>query len=587
MISAPNRHPQPLRRLRLAIGTVVTAAFLAACNQNQMPAENGVRALSYGAVSSPIYDALKGKVAVTVSDGSQKPSDYDLLVLDGDAFTGEQLMGEQALHAAIRAGVWVLAFDMEEDDKQMGLGASLNGATPGRSPAYLVRQTVRPDGHQLNTFIDFAGHPGTMEEQARQLMAYVTAHEDSTEQEVSGYPTGLLAVDYRLIDAATQITMPGNKNPVFQGRGQTATWKADHHFSLYMDAKNNPQGDYQHLVVETDGIANPNQLSINNIDNVQPIAGESEIAYLQTMFQSNNRVVPAANSNPTSDQLLTITQTSPQNINNVTNVTTSLNFSVGFSADGGSGSFGYSYSVSKNISDWALTNNTTSGEAGFSFYSQNPYNGYLTGGFDSSAWFYWPYHVAPTTPNTLSLADYEYTTLTHWTNNAVSAGWNTISGTDNAWYTDAWVVQRSNDNNPDGNAPYCVFGSCDHLQHMYRYNVSKPWSLNINMAVVIPVAIKAVTFNPSTVVAGQQTTATVTLAAPTPIPATVYISSDRAGVAAPYGSYVVPAGASSVSFPLDTGAQGDCKESATITAQYANAANGILNITPSSTATCD
>lgn len=594
---SPRGVSQRRRHLGRTLGAVVTAALLAGCARTTAPPEGAPRALVYGAVSSPVYDALTGKMTLTLSDGRQRATDYDLVIVDGDSFTGEGLRNEEALHAAVRNGAWVLGLDVAEDDKQVGLGASLNAATPGASPAYLARQTRGQGGHQVNTFIDFARSPGPPEEQARQILGYLglgklTAPRaepwqvGARQQGPTNIPGRLLTVDYRLIDPATQVVMLPNSNPAYlppyaDPPSQTATWQANHFISVFLDAGTNPQGNFQHVVVETEGLGNPGPLTINNINSASWPAGMSEIAYIQTQFTSTHAISPGS----TPENSLAVVQTSPTNANNTTNVTTGLSFGISYSVDSGvTGSFGYSDSVTNNITDWGLTNDSTTSQAVWSLYSQNPYNGQAGYGLDDSAWFYYFEGVTPKTPNGLSLYENEYDMQSHWTNGAVSSDWVTVSGTDTGWYTDAYTVTPELDNNPTGNAPKCYYDAwiaeCALTQHLFRSVVSKPWSLRINMAAVVPVPVQAITFTPNPVAAGQPTTATVTLAAPTPIDAVVNIASQTSGVAAPNGSYTVPAGQGSVSFPVNTGCQGNQPSSATITAFYANLRNAILNIDP-------
>lgn len=521
---------------------------------------------------------------MTLWDETQQVTNFDLVILDGDGLGAQEIREDASIHSAVRAGVWVLGFDVAEDDKTDGLGYSLNAATPGTSPAYLVRQTRRTDGHQLNTFIDFVNHPGTADEQAKQIVAYLTTSELEAQQYEPAVPARALTIEYRSIDPAAQVSMPANNNPVFDRKAtQVATWRANHYVSIFLDAKTSPQGDFQHLVVETDGLANPNELTIDNIDVESGAEGQGEIAYIQTLFQANHGVTPGSTSNNT----LTLLESSPTNTNNTTNITTGFSFGINFSADSGaSGSFSYNYSKTENITDWGLENDTNSSEAIWSFYSQNPYKGQTTSGFDDSAWFYYADGVAPTTPNGLSLYDNEYSTLAHWTNDAVSSDWITVSGTDTATYTDAWVVLQNNDDNFSGNAPHCPnlcgcseYG-CPLVQHMYRYAVDKPWSLRVNMGAVIPVNVKSLTFSPNPVVANQVTQATLTLESPTPVDAAIILSSDKPGIAPPNEVYTIKAGQDSISFPVNTGAQGCQEESATITAFYANPVNAILDINP-------
>ncbi len=578
MTARPQPHcSTPTSVLNATVGGLLTALLLGCAPQDTPPA-HAPRALVYGSVSSPIHEALRGKIGLSVSDGTQKITDYDLVIVDGDAFTGEQLKAQQPLQDAVRSGKWLLALDAAEDDKKAGLIAFFNGSTPGGSRALLARQTRDAGGHQLNTFIDFARNPGTAEQQAAQIERYLSTAPLELGLGEPALPPQALTINYRVINPATQIAMPDNTNPVFRNTpGQTVTWQADHFITLLMDAGIHPQGDFQHVVVTTAGRANPNQLRFDNHNNVDGDGGQGEIAWLQTLFSTS----AAVTSGETPDQTLSLQQTSPTNTNGDTKVTTGLNFSVGVSRAGVGATVGYSYSVTKDLMDWAVKNDTSADHADWAFYSQNPYNGNATD-WDDSAWFYYFTGAAPQTPNALSLHDNEYSTAGHWANSAVSSSVVTVSGRDLARYTDVWSVgDRLNTPPNTVYRPFCNgFNECLLSLFITRHDEVKPWSVDIDMSAVIPVQVASLTFNPNPVVAGQVTTATLKLQKVTPIDAYIVIGSDKPGIAPPNDAYTVAAGQDSLTFQINTGPQGCQEQSATLTAWYANPLNSILTIKP-------
>lgn len=139
-------------------------AFLSGCAQNgNLPPgapkalpPSAPKALLLGAAESPIQEAFQEQVRVIPYDGSQDPSDFDLLIVDGDAFTAQQLRDEELIHRALRSGVWVLGLDVEEDDKQDGLGYLLEAATGDTSAAYLIRMSRDAGGHPSNSIVQFS-----------------------------------------------------------------------------------------------------------------------------------------------------------------------------------------------------------------------------------------------------------------------------------------------------------------------------------------------------------------------------------------------------------------------------------------------
>lgn len=104
--------------------------------------------------NSPIFEEFKTQVRVTVSDGSQTATDFDLVIFDGDGFTGKQVQSENLIREAINSGVWVLGLDIEEEDNR-GLGEMLHSSSHGEAGAYLVRRSTTGD-QATSRLIDFA-----------------------------------------------------------------------------------------------------------------------------------------------------------------------------------------------------------------------------------------------------------------------------------------------------------------------------------------------------------------------------------------------------------------------------------------------
>ncbi len=588
-------HAKQRRHLTLALGTVVTAAFLSACNQNKTPAAGALKVLSYGAVNSSIYDALKSTVVLTVSNGSQKPGDYDLVVIDGDSFTGQQLKEDALIRQSIQSNTWVLALDVAEDDK-VGLGTMLHASSPGNNNAYLFRQAPAANGRLVSRLIDFA------KEQAPSYVAAESvnyAKQHGTEilaQDVSSNGLPSRVVNYYIHHVSDYSgDLPNSNNPFFNGKNsagqgyyqatnpQRISWKVDHQITVLLDAINNPKGDFQHVLVNLQGSANPGSLALNNVNDASRNQDQSELAWIQTRFDSSVTMSPKSN--------LQLIKTSPETVNNTTTVTSGgYTFNLGFSQDSGAGaSFAYtSPQTSTQIQDWQVQN--TSGQsAQWSYASNTPYNGTVTDGFDSSPWFYYFQGVTPKEPNSLNYQNLQYKTESYWVNNAVSKDTVTVSGNDNAWYTDAWVVQKGYDDNPNGNNPNCAFlggSDCQDaddrtlIQHMQRRLANHPWALNVDMSAVIPVDTASLTFSPNPAVAGQQVTATLKLKSPTPVPAEILIKSDKPGVTPEKNTYLMNANTDTLTFTVETGAQGCAPQSATIQAFYADGQNGVLTVNP-------
>ena len=387
--------------------------------------------------------------------------------------------------------------------------------------------------------------------------------------------------------------MPKVTSPAFQpGRcgdpyywpcpsSQTATWVVDHYITVLLDAGTSPFGDFQHVVVETAGRANPGPLAINYIDSCGP-AYICEIAWIQTRFDASHAI--AAGSTP--DKTLTLEKTSPTTINNTETVPTSSSFTVNYSVGEGvpSGSYNYTKTDTKTITDWEV-NDVSNNAAQWQYASNTVYDGMNTDSYDSGAWsnFYW--HPRP--PNNLSVQNLEYNVKSQWNNNAVSADTVNIGGTDSAWYTDAFLTDINNYPYPDDTTGNCSAFSCKCYSlgctvhaYMARHSNAQPWSIAVNLAAVVPVPTKSLTFSPNPAVAEQPVTGTLTLSAPTLVPAQVLISSDKPGIAPEHDTYTIPANEDTLTFNVVTGAEGCEPESATIQTFYADGQNQSLTVNP-------
>ncbi|GAA5534164.1 hypothetical protein [Deinococcus aluminii] len=583
----PGRPP-----LSLALGAVVTAALLTGCGRNTPPSADAPRALIHGAVSSPVFEALQPLVRQVSGDTQPDPGEFDLVIVDGDSFTGGQLRDDPLIQRALRSGVWVVGLDMSEDDKKDGLGGLIGASTPQASRFYMVRQS-RPGGRLVYTIVDPAAGAQTDSQAAGQIFKAVrNSGVFPQDAPAAPVPPRLINVTYQLIKPYDPL-LPENMNPVFNGTypacypgrvwgcsysgaqpQQQASWSATHTIQLFLDAGNNPQGDFQHVLVTSEGSANPGPTAVNNRDSCSDYNDQCEIAWTQTRFDAGHSFAPGSG--------LLIKSSSPANVNNAQTVTTGSTFSIGYSQDAGlNASYTYSDSVSKTITAWQALNNSTTYAASWAFASNSPYNGLLSSGYDSSMWFYYFGGVAPQGPNTLSQSNFQYQTQTHWINSQVSRNVLPLSGTDNAYYNDTWVVGAQSDSDPGGNNPYCTWALCGGTtQHYSQYVNGQPWALNLDMSTVIPVNTQSLTFSPNPVTAGQAATATLTLASRTPVDATFIVKSDTSGITPEHDTYTIPAGQASLTFKVLTGAQGCQPQSATISAFYADGQNGVLSVNP-------
>ncbi len=577
--------------LKIACATVVSMVVLVSCIQDTAPPPSTPSppsgtptALVYGMMAaSPIYEVLKTKLTMTVSNGSQKATDFDLVILDGDSFTAGQLREEEELvHSAIRDGVWVLGLDLTEDHKQDGLGQFLGAGTPEKSFAYLVRLTRSPNGHPRSTYIDFRDEQADAARQAQRIVSYVGGKElqaqQPNDQEPTDPPKGALMWEHHAVQP-WDIKLPQNRNPDKGGLpSQTASWTQSYYIRLYLaNDSNNPTGTSQWIAIEQKGEANPGALAINYTDcttqeprceGLFAPAPSYEIAWPQTLFTPQASI---------SGNLFALNNSQPQNKNNESSVTTSSSFSISVNqALSTTGGYTYSTSSTRTISDWKVENDSnpaaTNPAASWRFGSANPYDGFntktgssLLAGYigylppapDISLFYLgsqYIYHTSINQPNTLSNGNFAYATSSVWQLKGQTPSTDTvfIGGTDNAWYVDAYTRHESQFNGDDQS----IFG------YVERDNEKKSWGLNVNLGAVVPVPFKDGGFGiqqaDGTIVnemtAGQTVDGVVTLAAPANADATVYLNvlTNDYGVTIPTDFITIPEGQTTGTFKIES-----------------------------------
>lgn len=591
--------------------------MLASCTQDTTPPstppppDNAPTALVYGMTMSPIHEALKSKIKMTASDGNQEATDFDLIIIDGDAFTAQQLKEEEELvHSAIRGGVWLLGLDLTEDHKQDGLGHLLGAGTPEKSHAYLTRLTRTPNGHPSSTYIDFRDEQADAARQAERIVAYVEGKElqaqQNNDQEPTDPPQGALMWEHR-VTQPWDITLPGNNNPDHQGlQQQKASWTQTYDIRLYLENdSDNPAGTSQWVAIEQQGEANPGMVAINYTDcstqqpscNYNPfddILPSYEIAWPQTLF------VPQA---AISGNLFAQNSTSPQNQNSQKTVTTTSGFTIGINqAQGGLGSYTYSTSETRTISEWKVSNDSnpsaTNPTATWRFGSADPYDGFntntgssdLTNSYNPQpspdiSLFYlgsqYEYHTSVNQPNNLSTGNFAYATSSVWQLKGQTPSTDTvfIGGTDSAWYVDAYT-RRPDNHDPDDDD---IYG------YVERYRNQHQWGLNVDLGAVVPVPFEDGGFGiqqadgkvSDEMTAGQTVTGVVTLTAPAPADATVYLKAltNDYAVAITKDSIIIPKGETSSTFTIESAAL--CLSSngaATLTAFYGGQLNQEITV---------
>ena len=112
---------QPVQRWPVPMA-LCALLFLAGCNSDDSPttADGSLRALSFGMPTGPVAVALANRLTFDIYNGSQSPTPYDLVIVDGDLIEAHDLQdgggADVLVDAAMKAGRPVLMLDAEANE---------------------------------------------------------------------------------------------------------------------------------------------------------------------------------------------------------------------------------------------------------------------------------------------------------------------------------------------------------------------------------------------------------------------------------------------------------------------------------------
>jgi hypothetical protein len=502
-----------------------------------------------------------------------------VLIVDGDHFSPEALQTDQFVWNALRSGLWVLALDVTKDHKQTGLRGVLSVATDQPDMAYLVHigrdQNRSPSVDIVE--VPIRENPGLRKvkrpdlgadiasEIVDHLLRRLTAPRPTLKG--SAEPPGLLYVTYYF----TQLYPEGplwpyqyqNKdvNPVPPNVPQSPSLQTNETLTVYLNNSNNPQGDFQYVVAESDLTAVP-KLPSEQFANYQNFFFSAEGDYLELgWFQT--RVNTSLTAPSDSADMWTTVATSPETINGQHSVTSGVSFQIGYNqAQGGSGNFGYNSSTTRTIQDWKETNDSDGPQAVWRYRSEYPVDA------DQPDYYcreqtdlYSQYSCYPDTlPNDLSINNLQLHTSTVWKTPAVENKVATIA----LQNLHEMVLLYCPEDEISG-----IWLRCDSPAQIVD-QFPHSMNLSIDLGAVVPVPISSITFNPNPAPPGKAT-GTVTLAKPAAFDTQILLSSNSQN-ATVLPSVTVKKGETSANFEVLTNANGlgNCgSTTATITAFYA------------------
>lgn len=599
----------------------VFALILAGCSQpTKPPPKDAIKSLVYGPVESAFLEPLKGSLSQVRYDGSQKLEDFDLVILDGDHHTPAALQDDALVQEALRTGKWVLALDMTAEHKREGLGQVLLAATDGTSPAYAAHldqdargrpevrvveypspvepvKALRPaaarsglggglenelvGGVPVDPFYAVSPAPQSIDSSAAAAFADVLLDRLTTpaQLKVQALPPNIPG---DLIYASFYYSTPVSWTVSGGGRGATGSqhpnFTANYTFTVFLNNRDNPQGDFQFVLLEADVTASPKTTTEDYVAARQHSSTNwsvdwDEWGWFQTFWTVGITPAPFANA----DDRLVTHSTSPDNQNHATTSTTAVNFSIGYNeAQGGNATFGYSTSTTRTITDWQVTNQSADNVASWYYRTQYPLDNDLdpleNNAFSCTQEIYRSCYIRMD-PNDISMNSLSLDTQTVWS----TADQNGTPTLVDGWAgfgvsSEHGMIDLFCDNNAG------VFCSKPAYQSL-TLPITKTY--NINLGAIIPIPIASLTFSPNPAKGGTTVTGTVTLSKPAQMATPISLSSNSQN-ATVLPQVTVKQGETSATFQVLTNANGIAKGGrtvATISAFYAQDFQAQLTIT--------
>lgn len=524
---------RPVASVGLALALV-----LAGCAQRPAtlePPTGTINALVAGPVESAFLEPLRSTVKLVQYDGSQKSEDYDLVILDGDHHAPAALREDALVQEALGTGKWVLMLDAAAGHKREGLGAVIQAASGGVSPAYAVHRGRDARGRLEVRVVEF---PAPSEVLARQggnptngvpgeplpvpppvppsapFGPVQASVQDTDSSSASAFANALLTrirapiqaqglppgIPDDLIYATFYFSQVQNWQVGNGGRhpgSQHPNFTANYTFSVFLNNKANPQGDFQWVLLDADVSASPKNASEGF---VAPGTRDSTVwncCAFDEWGWFQDRVVVQVQPSP--DDWVKV-DTSPDTVNGSRTVTTGVNFSIGFNqAQGGNASFGFSESTSRNITDWKVTNASTGKVAWWYYRTNYPLDADYDQGCNGAQYIWHDGCYILPVPNDLSTSSLSLRTQAVWRTPQPVDGW-----VDFGVWNEHGMIDLYCGNN-------FGFGCSDPKYQSARIDPTTIYS--VNLGAVLPVPIASLTFNPNPARAtvGTQIQGTVTL----------------------------------------------------------------------------
>jgi len=338
--------------------------------------------LSHQTINNPIYTKLAAGAQIEIYSGDGPVDECDVFVFDAASCAAAEV--SQAV-APLDAGAWVLLLDLSDEHKQ-ALAKRIGFRSHGAGRGYLVAKTNDAEGHERFRIVEARDSKPKVSSMSRGFQGDKTGVTKEFDPEVAfqdqeqEHPLSDAEVDVFLSvlaaspqAEASDSAPPGliwkswiySRTHTYTASGtvnsdtglgpppsKTITLLLTYDFEAALN--NAPQsGAFQYLGLLMTGIFQNNGMSNTTDTNYGWI-----IAELNPSFQQSSDLFWYSSS--------------PANTNEQTQVTTGSSVTVGFDQNGVSAGYTYSNSVTENITDWYITQQTASEW----IYAQNtPFDG--------------------------------------------------------------------------------------------------------------------------------------------------------------------------------------------------------------------
>ena len=549
-------------------------------------AVNGINALSVSPVQSPVLDALGATLQPVAYDGTQDVSKFDIVVVDGDALSPDQLRDNEVVNEAFHLGKHILAVDLTPEHKKAWLLGLLNFASAGPADGVLVQQGKDQGGYPIIRMSEIPSSdelPTTTEGGATGPQSLIDA-EATQAQQTEAFATTVLDSlrDPGLWDQPDPPPIPPdlihvqwvfhiNENTVVTGSGkgragnQTLNQATNYTYTLLLDNGSNPQGDSQFLVIQADGEMNP-------------VAAGQFIAWRKderAWFQDRMLM----NISPGQNGIWNWVASAPETPNALTTYSSGIAFSVAYSQkQGPSTSFQWNSGKSWTVSDWGVKALGAATAQSWNWRSQSPGNTDKAGpnddyGVNDGGWFATPGSDYPKVPNQLCQTQMQYHSSVVWQSNRREEGIADINTFTGQHYVDLWCA------NDFGLLCTSKGSGPDKLSAATTSVVNR--LVSINLAAVIPLQISNLAFEQNPVVGGDKITATISLESPALMDIPIQLQSSNTDVATVTGLVTIKKGQSTAQFDVQTLRQTQTID-VVIQAFYAQRFQAKLTVSPES-----